>query len=72
MAGHLFKQSSNRVCLQLESINTKRIFSAASRIIIAKRNHLGTEMAGKSLFVSQNWHWCESQIKMEEVLADNV
>ena len=55
------------LAVQATSAPTERIFSVASRIISSKRAGLSPEMAGKSLFVADNWKWFESKIDIDFV-----
>ena len=41
--------------LQATSAPSERVFSTASLVISAKRAGLGNEVAGKLLFLKQNW-----------------
>ncbi|KAG7337246.1 hAT family C-terminal dimerization domain containing protein [Nitzschia inconspicua] len=41
--------------IQATSAPTERVFSAASMLIEKRRNRLDPELAGKMLFVAQNW-----------------
>ena len=45
------------------SAPSKRIVSVASRIISAKRTSLGPDIAGKILYIQENWDWWIAQLK---------
>jgi len=51
------------------SAPSERVFSLASRIISSKRASMHHEMAGKTLFVSENWDWFANHLEcMDEIL----
>jgi len=58
--------------VQATSAPSERVFSAASRIINAKRVNRNAETAGKLLYVSRNWEWYFiSDMSLQEA-ADDV
>ena len=54
--------------VQASSAASERVFSRASRIISAKRASLDSKMAGKLLFVSENWNWCTNKMDMDKIV----
>jgi len=54
--------------VQASSAAWERVFSRASRIISAKRASLDSKMAGKLLFVSENWNWHANEMDMNETV----
>jgi hypothetical protein len=49
--------------IQATSAPSERIFSKAGRIISTLRTRLSSAIAGKLLYVSENWNWFLSQAK---------
>ena len=48
------------LALQATSATSERVFSVASRLIEKRRSsRLDPELAGKMLFVAENWEWHE-------------
>ena len=60
----LAQLARNFLAIQATSAPTERVFSVASRLIKGTRASLDAEMAGKCLFVSQNWEWYENKLNM--------
>ena len=61
------------LAVQATSAPSERIFSLASRIISSRRTSLDPDLAGKMLFVSENWKWWKDQLdflKASEDLQD--
>ena len=52
------------LALQATSAPSERVFSVASRLISNKRASLEPEIAGKLLYVSENWKWWENQLDL--------
>ena len=50
------------LALPATSCPSERIFSIAGRIISSRRTRLDPEIAGKSLYVADNWKWWIEQI----------
>ena len=57
------------LALQATSAPSERVFSVASRLIGNKRTRLSPSIAGKMLFVSENWDWYESEIDMNAAVV---
>jgi hypothetical protein len=55
------------LALQGTSAPSERIFSMAARLISDKRASLNPELAGKLLFVSQNWEWWKNELNCDEL-----
>jgi hypothetical protein len=60
------------LAVQATSAPSERIFSLASRIISSRRSRLDPSIAGKMLFVSQNWKWWQDQLDFYEATVDEV
>jgi hypothetical protein len=58
------------LAVQATSAPSERVFSLASRIITNKRNRLNPDMAGKMLFVSENWKWWQEQLNFYELAGE--
>jgi hypothetical protein len=56
------------LALQATSAPSERVFSVASRLIEKRRNRLDPELAGKMLFVAENWSWHEKQQDMVQMV----
>ena len=54
---NLTKLAKKYLSIQATSAPSERIFSKAGNIISEKRTRLGPEIAGKILYVSQNYEW---------------
>jgi len=65
-AGHDLPGSSS----YCTSAPSERVFSLASRIISSRRNRLDPTMAGKMLFVSENWKWWQEQLDFYKAAED--
>jgi len=65
---HSCQACKNCLSVQASSAASERVFSRASRIISAKRASLDPKMAGKLLFVSENWNWCANKMDMNEIV----
>jgi hAT family C-terminal dimerisation region len=57
------------LAVQATSAPSERIFSVASRLVSARRNRMSPSMAGKALFVSENWKWFEEQGDIIDALS---
>lgn len=68
----LARLAKDYLAVQATSAPSERIFSVASRIIGARRSRMGPDIAGKVLYVSENWQWCENEINLNEALAADV
>ena len=62
-----------KICLavQATSAPSERVFSVASRLISNKRASLDPQMAGKTLFVAENWQWWKDQLDCTEAIAED-
>ena len=62
------------ICLavQATSAPSERVFSVASRIIANRRTRLDPTLAGKMLFVSENWKWWQDQLDFYKACEDEV
>ena len=60
------------LAVQATSASSERIFSLASRIISSQRNRLDPSLAGKMLFVSENWEWWQEQLDFYKATDDEV
>jgi len=49
------------------SAPSERIFSVASRLISDKRARMSPELAGKLLFVSENWKWWKKELNFDQL-----
>jgi hAT family C-terminal dimerisation region len=58
------------LAVQATSAPSERIFSVASRVIADRRARLDPNIAGKALYVSENWKWCGEQINLIDVIPD--
>ena len=58
------------LAVQATSAPSERVFSLASRIISTRRNRLDSTMAGKMLFVSENWKWWQEQLDFYKATED--
>ena len=52
-------------------IITKKVFSVASHLISKNRASLGTAIAGKALFLSQNWDSWEPELDFLGCVGDD-
>ncbi len=50
------------LAIQASSSSSEQIFSQASLLISAKRTRLNPNIAGKALFVKQNWERFENKV----------
>ena len=58
------------LAVQGTSAPSERIFSMASRVISDKRARLNPELAGKLLFVSENWEWWKNELNYAELALE--
>jgi hAT family C-terminal dimerisation region len=58
------------LAVQATSAPSERIFSVASRVIADRQARLDPNIAGKALYVSENWKWCGEQINLIDVIPD--
>jgi hypothetical protein len=58
------------LAVQATSAHSELVFSVASRLIANRRTNLIPSMAGKMLYVSQNWEWYESRIDFNEAIGE--
>ena len=58
---NLAKLAKKYLSIQATSAPLERIFSKAGNIISEKRTRLGADIAGKLLYVSQNYEWFEKE-----------
>jgi len=54
--------------VQASSAASERVFGRTSGIISAKRASLDSKMAGKLLFVSENWNWHANKMDMNKIV----
>jgi hAT family C-terminal dimerisation region len=59
------------LAVQATSAPSERVFSMASGIITNRRNQLDPTMAGKMLFVSENWKWWQDQLDFHKATEDD-
>jgi hAT family C-terminal dimerisation region len=59
------------LAVQATSAPSEQVFSMASRIITNRRNWLDPTMAGKMLFVSENWKWWQDQLDFYKATEDD-
>ena len=59
------------VAVMATSAPSERVFSIASCLISNKRAGLGPEIAGKALFVAENWDAWESDLNFQVCLAED-
>jgi hypothetical protein len=59
------------LAVQATSAPSERIFSVASRLIANRRTRLDPSIAGKALYVSENWDWLEEKINILEAVNEN-
>jgi len=55
------------LAVQPSSAPSERIFSVASRLLSARRTRMDPKLAGKALFVSENWEWFEQQVDLAKI-----
>lgn len=67
----LAKLARKYLAVQATSAPSERVFSVASRLISSKRARLGSEMAGKILFVSENWKSFEEKLDLQAAAASD-
>ena len=60
------------LAVQATSAPSEWVFSIASRLIAGRRTRLDPNMAGKVLYVSENWKWFENQIDFNEAVAETI
>ena len=60
------------LAVQATSAPSERIFSLASRIISNRRTRMDSGLAGKMLFVSENWKWWQGQLDFYKATEDGV
>ena len=58
------------LAIQATSAPSERVFSAASRIVSAKKASLKPHMVGKLFFVSRNWKWFYGQMSLQEAMEE--
>ena len=58
------------LAVQPSSAPSERIFSAASRLLSARRSTMDPVFAGKAFFVGRNWDWFESQVSLAQLELD--
>ena len=56
------------LAVQATSAPSERVFSVASRLIAARRTRLDPNIAGKALYVSENWDALDNQINVIEAI----
>jgi hAT family C-terminal dimerisation region len=59
------------LAVQATSAPSERVFSMTSRIITNRHNQLDPTMAGKMLFVSENWKWWQDQLDFHKKATDD-
>ena len=57
------------LALQATSAPSERVFSQASLLLSAKRTRMDPDMAGKTLFVKQNWDKFKNDVNYLAVIA---
>ena len=60
------------LAVQATSAPSERVFSLAFRIIANKYTRLDPALAGKMLFVSENWKWWQEQLDFCKACEDEV
>lgn len=60
------------LAVQATSAPSERVFSMASRVISTRRTRLNPTMAGKMLFVSENWKWWQEQLDFYKAAEEDV
>ena len=67
---NLAKLARIYLAIQGTSTPSERIFSVASRVISDNRASLNPELAGKLLFVSENWEWWQNELNYAELALE--
>jgi hypothetical protein len=57
------------LAIQASSAPSERVFSQASLLISAKRTRMDPKIAGKTLFVKQNWERYEGKVDFLKLIA---
>ena len=58
------------LAVQATSAPSERVFSMASRVISTRRTRFNPTVAGKMLFVSENWKWWQEQLDFYKAAED--
>ncbi len=58
------------LAIPASSAPSERVFSVASRLISSKRTSMGTNIAGKTLYVSENWDMWKDKIDYLAVIQN--